>query len=129
MYVLEEGKVKISKIGDEGKEQIVRFAKAGDLMGYRALLSGEKYRASATALTDLKVCIIPKENFMKILDNNKQLSSELMQKLTDDFWRKYTENVHKSLLFKLQQKSITPDSLLKDVKTKEVYFLTETDLR
>ena len=32
MYVLEEGKVKISKIGDEGKEQIVRFAKAGDLI-------------------------------------------------------------------------------------------------
>ena len=42
--------------------------------------------------------------------------SELMQKLTDDFWRRYTEKAPKSLLFKLHQKSITPDSLLKDVK-------------
>ncbi|MGK0272127.1 MAG: exodeoxyribonuclease V beta subunit, partial [Cocleimonas sp.] len=50
--------------------------------------------------------------------------TELMQKLTDDFWRKYTgqgtgtgnEKPPKSLLFKLHQKSITPDSLLNDIK-------------
>ena len=42
--------------------------------------------------------------------------TELMQKITDDFWRKYTQNAPKSLLFKLLQKSVTPDSLLKDVK-------------
>lgn len=42
--------------------------------------------------------------------------SEIMQKLTDDFWRRYTEDAPKSLLFKLHQKSITPDSLLRDVK-------------
>ena len=39
-----------------------------------------------------------------------------MQKLTDDFWRRYTENTPKSLLFKLHQKSITPDSLLDDIE-------------
>ena len=42
--------------------------------------------------------------------------SEIMQKLTDDFWRHFTKKSPKSLLFKLQQKSITPDSLLKDIK-------------
>ena len=42
--------------------------------------------------------------------------SELLQKLTDDFWRHYTLKAPKSLLFKLRQKSITPDSLLKDIK-------------
>lgn len=84
IYALVDGKVKISKIGDEGKEQIVRFAKSGDLMGYRALLSGEKYRASATALSNLKVCIIPKSNFLKILENNRTLSLELLQTLSSD---------------------------------------------
>ena len=42
--------------------------------------------------------------------------SELMQKLTDDFWRRYTKDAPKPLLFKLQQKSVTPDSLLKDIR-------------
>ena len=42
--------------------------------------------------------------------------SEIMQKLTDDFWRHFTKKAPKSLLFKLQQKSVTPDSLLKDIK-------------
>lgn len=42
--------------------------------------------------------------------------SELMLKLTDDFWRKYTQDAPKSLIFKLHQKSITPDSLLRDIK-------------
>jgi len=42
--------------------------------------------------------------------------SEIMQKLTDDFWRRYTKEAPKALLFKLQQKSVTPDSLLNDVK-------------
>lgn len=84
IYALVSGKVKISKIGEEGKEQIVRFAKDGDLMGYRALLSGDQYRASATALSDLVLCIIPKNNFLKILENNRNLSLELLQTLSTD---------------------------------------------
>ena len=42
--------------------------------------------------------------------------SELMQKLTDDYWRRRFEKAPPALLFKLKQKSITPDSLLKDIK-------------
>lgn len=84
IYALIKGKVKISKIGEEGKEQIVRFAKDGDLIGYRALLSGEKYRASATALTELKLCIVPKENFLKLIETDKNLSKELLETLSKD---------------------------------------------
>ena len=41
---------------------------------------------------------------------------ELMQKLTDDFWRRRFQKAPPALIFKLQQKSITPDSLLKDIR-------------
>jgi len=41
---------------------------------------------------------------------------QLMQKLSDDFWRKNFQKAPPALLFKLQQKSITPDSLLKDIR-------------
>lgn len=84
LFAIIEGKVKISKIGEEGKEQIVRFAKSGDLIGYRALLSGEAYRASAVALSDTTICIVPKEAFLKILGENPRLSAEIIQKLAKD---------------------------------------------
>ena len=41
------------------------MAKEGDILGYRALLSGEKYSGSATALDESSICFIPKETFLK----------------------------------------------------------------
>ncbi len=43
--------------------------------------------------------------------------NELMQKLTDDFWRKNFQTAPQSLLFKLDQKPITPESLLSDIRS------------
>jgi exodeoxyribonuclease V beta subunit len=43
--------------------------------------------------------------------------SELMQKLTDDFWRKSFTKAPKALLYHLQNNKITPDSLLKDIRS------------
>lgn len=43
IYCVSQGKIKISKRGDRGKEQIIRLAKDGDIIGYRALISGENY--------------------------------------------------------------------------------------
>jgi exodeoxyribonuclease V beta subunit len=42
--------------------------------------------------------------------------SDIMQNLADDFWRRRFAKAPKSLIFKLQQKRITPDSLLKDIR-------------
>ena len=41
---------------------------------------------------------------------------DLMLKLTDDYWRRKFQRAPQALLFKLNQKSITPDSLLNDIR-------------
>lgn len=84
MYILHNGKVKVSKIGDEGKEKIVRFAKTGDLLGYRAMLSGDMYTASAYAIDEVTICYIPKETFYKVIQRRPELSFKLMKLLADD---------------------------------------------
>jgi len=84
LYAVYKGKVKISKLGEEGKEQIVRFAKSGDLIGYRSLLSEDYYKATATAIEDCKVCHIPKNIFFKVLTENKWLYLDLIKKLAED---------------------------------------------
>lgn len=42
VYFVEKGTAKLSKSGVYGKDQILRFIKEGDLIGYRSLLIGKK---------------------------------------------------------------------------------------
>lgn len=84
MYCIFKGKVKISKLGDEGKEQIVRFAGEGELLGYRSSLSNESYKATATAMEDCYICHIPKDKFSDVLNNNSKFSLEIIRLLSDD---------------------------------------------
>lgn len=82
IYCISEGKVKITKINSEGKEQIVRLVKPGDVLGYRALMAGEKYSASAIALEDTKVCFIPESEFVTLLAQNPKVTTDLFSLLS-----------------------------------------------
>ena len=84
LYCVNEGKIKIYRVGDEGKEQIIRLAKGGDILGYRALLSGDKYSSTAMAIDDCKICFIPQSSFLKLLEGNGMLSMQLMKLLSND---------------------------------------------
>ena len=100
MYCVKKGKVKISKLGDEGKDQIVRFASAGELLGYRSSLSNESYRATATAMEDCYVCHIPKDKFNEALSKNRKFSLEIIKILAEDL-KKSEENI-----INISQKSV-----------------------
>lgn len=82
LFCLQSGKIKIYKTGVEGKEQIVRFAKPGDFLGYRALISNELYTASAAAMEDCKICLIDKHVFFNLLDGDKGFNWKMMQQLS-----------------------------------------------
>lgn len=79
IYCVNRGKIKIYKISENGKEQIVRFAKEGDILGYRSLISGEPYRASAETLTDSIICFIPKEILFNLIETNRPFSLKFMR--------------------------------------------------
>jgi CRP/FNR family transcriptional regulator len=91
LYVIYSGKVKIYQLSENGKEQIVRMAKTGDVIGYRSLLSDERYSSSAEAITESNICFIPKDLFMGIMNNNPSVTQGLMKHLTRDL--KYAENM------------------------------------
>lgn len=83
VFCMNEGKVKITKHGSEGKEHIVRLAKPGDTMGYRALLSDTRYSASAIALEDSKVCFISAEDFQRLIAQNYLVAKDMMRMLSN----------------------------------------------
>src|SRR5690554_3567799 len=79
LFCMNSGAVKVYKSTSNGKEQIIRLAKAGDLLGYRALLGEENYAASATILEDAQICFIPKESFFSLLTLDGNLYRKLMK--------------------------------------------------
>jgi len=84
LYCVHEGRIKITKSGGDGKEQIIRLGKSGDLLGYRALVAGSLHATSAIALTDCTVCLIPKRIFGQQLSGNPHFSAALLQLLAAD---------------------------------------------
>ena len=94
VYCINDGKVKLSHLGDDGKEQIIRLLRGGDVLGYRALLSGERYSASAIALEDTQVCFIPKELFISVLKSDTGLAFEMMKLLSDELHKAEVKLTH-----------------------------------
>lgn len=78
VYCIHKGKLKFYRLGSEGKEQIVRFATDGDLVGYRSILSDEPIGASVTALEDTFACYIPKSSFFEVIEQNPKFSLNLL---------------------------------------------------
>lgn len=94
LYWINKGKVKLSITGEDGKEQIIRLANEGDLMGYRALLSGGLYHATAVPLEGCELSFITKETFLEVLKKDSALSFEMMKLLSDDLKNAETQITH-----------------------------------
>lgn len=91
LYIIHSGKVKLEKLGIEGKPQILRFGKPGDILGYQALFSGEPSTVSAIAMEPTVTCCIPQNIFFDLFQNCPGLASQIMQVLSKDL--KYLENL------------------------------------
>ena len=79
LYCVNQGKIKITKANGDGKEQIVRLAKGGDVLGFQSVLTETHYSSSAVALDDCVVCFIPRSDFFRVWQANNQFSTSLVK--------------------------------------------------
>lgn len=84
LFCVHHGTVKIYKVGRDGKEQTIRLAGQGDIIGYRSLISGEKYMAFASPLEEAQLCHIPKDIFFGLAEKSAGLSTRVMKLLADE---------------------------------------------
>lgn len=84
IYYIDKGTAKMYKLGFNGKEQILRFTKTGDIIGYRSILSKQPYGASATAMEDMEVCFIPEKFFIKVLEHHPKLAFDILRRISED---------------------------------------------
>ncbi|RMB56967.1 Crp/Fnr family transcriptional regulator [Dokdonia sinensis] len=90
VFCVRSGASKLSKLQENGKDQIVKIAGSGEVLGKRSLIAEEKANLSATALEDMDVCFIPKKEITAKIYTNPAFTKELLQQLAQDL--KNSEN-------------------------------------
>jgi len=78
-YLVVEGILKIFKTGFDGKEQIIRFAKAGDLIGFRSVISDELACSTTKVIQDTVLCYLPGETLEALIKQSAAFSMALMK--------------------------------------------------
>lgn len=127
VYCLNSGKVKIFTRGEEGKEQIIHLAAAGEIVGFRAMFSGEPYKVSATTLEECNICFIGKSDFLNLVDTNVTLRNGIMKELSTELAERaafITNMAQKSVRERLAFSLL----LLQDIYKDEMINLTREDL-
>lgn len=84
VYCVRDGVSKLSKLSANGKDQIVKLASKGEVIGQRSVIAEEKVNLSATAISDMEVCYIPKEEVVSTLQNNPNFSLEVLRHMAHD---------------------------------------------
>ncbi|WP_289060404.1 Crp/Fnr family transcriptional regulator [uncultured Zobellia sp.] len=78
LFFIQSGKVKVFRTGINGREQIVRFANSGEIIGHRGFGTHEYYSIGAMALEDTNLCYFSKENLQKVLLTAPNFTYDLM---------------------------------------------------
>ncbi len=79
LLCLGSGKVKVFKEGLSGRDQIVRLAKAPNLIGYRALFAEEGHIASAVVIEACTIFFIEKKDIEYLMSVNNGLCRNIIK--------------------------------------------------
>ncbi len=82
-YIVTEGKVKITKLSQEGKEIILEVIHPMDFFGGLAVIRGFPYPANAVAMEDSKLLKISRSHLMRVLDRFPNLMYCMAQQVGD----------------------------------------------
>ncbi|PKG52954.1 MULTISPECIES: Crp/Fnr family transcriptional regulator [Olleya] len=84
IYCVREGVCKLTKLSDNGKEQVVKLAIKGGMMGQRSLVSGEISNLTAVAINDMQICFIPRQEIVRDLQKNVNFSMDILKRMAQD---------------------------------------------
>ncbi|MCC6818977.1 MAG: response regulator [Bacteroidia bacterium] len=82
LYYIEKGKVKTIKNNKQDKELITGLYNEGDFFGYVTLFENSSYEDEAVALDDSVLKLIPKDDFFKLIYQNRDVANTFMKLLS-----------------------------------------------
>ena len=84
VYCVRDGVCKLTKLSENGKDQVVKLVVKGDLLGKRSLVSDQKTNLSAVALNDMEMCFIPKSEIIDDLSKNPKFTMDVLREMAND---------------------------------------------
>lgn len=82
LLIVWRGSLKVHKIGERGREQILEIEGPGRSLAELPLLDGLPYPASCAAIEDSVVLTIPRQEFFRLLEKNPALSRAVIASLS-----------------------------------------------
>ena len=86
LIFIREGRVKVSKVSEEGRELLIAYLGAGDFFGELSILTGEHKSADIIAIDPLKVQVLSKESLSTLLGSieiSRAMMTALARRLHD----------------------------------------------
>jgi len=83
IYIISRGKVRIYRLSENGKEQLIRLLVPGDVTGELALFKEGTYEAYADCLEDTKICMIHHDDFNEVLASYPAISIKMLAVLAN----------------------------------------------
>jgi CRP/FNR family cyclic AMP-dependent transcriptional regulator len=82
MYIIREGRVKVTKLSDDGREKILEFLDEGAFVGEMALFERAPRSASVKALTPVRLLALSRTDFMGLLKKSPDIALSVIQELS-----------------------------------------------
>ncbi len=79
LMVVHTGRIKISRIGRDGHEQIVRVLEPGDFVGESAFVNGTRADHQATALEDGSMCVFRHADLGRLIAAHPSIGLRMLQ--------------------------------------------------
>jgi CRP/FNR family cyclic AMP-dependent transcriptional regulator len=81
-FMILEGRIKVTILGDDGREVILSLLGSGDFFGEMALLDNEPRSATAIAVEDSELLSLHRNDFQSVLSDNRSITTGLIKVLT-----------------------------------------------
>lgn len=82
MYIIRSGRVKVTKLSEEGREKIMGFLEAGDFFGEMALLDRSPRSASVKTLGEVRLLALSRRDFLDVLRKSPDVSMAVIAELS-----------------------------------------------
>lgn len=74
IYLLKRGRVRISKLSEEGKQMTLSILEPGNIFGEYALIDDSNHQTIAEAMLDTMLCVVQKEDFEAFLKEHPEVN-------------------------------------------------------
>ena len=81
-FTILEGRIKVTILGDDGREVILSMLGPGDFLGEMALLDNEPRSATAIAVEESELLSLHRSDFQSVLNDNRSITSALIRVLS-----------------------------------------------